>query len=246
MPTDLSYSAWAGASTTGRVVSDRALWLEEWCPTCRAAPGTRCCSPYYRKTRPPTGLHVARGWRARTCPTCKATAGEPCRTPSGREGLAYPRGEATSRTARAARRRSGLAGTRSARRDDRDRPVQRARRTGRSNRQDRAESARRRESSSTSSVGRAVTSSARARGARLGSLRLVRRSAADCRNRRLDERGQACGDPGPTRRCAIRGARVTRKEGAPPRLTSGESARGPPAPLGPDTRKTGCHPVFHT
>jgi hypothetical protein len=41
--------------------------------------------PFYRKTRPPTGLHVARGWRARACPTCKAAAGEPCRTPSGRD-----------------------------------------------------------------------------------------------------------------------------------------------------------------
>lgn len=66
-------------------MSDRALWLEEWCPTCRAAPGTRCRVPYYRKTRPPTRLHVARGWRARACPTCKAVAGDPCRTPSGRE-----------------------------------------------------------------------------------------------------------------------------------------------------------------
>lgn len=66
-------------------MSDRALWLEEWCPTCRAAPGKRCRSPYYRKTRRPTGLHVARGWRARACPTCKAALGEPCRTPSGRE-----------------------------------------------------------------------------------------------------------------------------------------------------------------
>ncbi len=65
---------------------DRALWLEEWYPTCRAAPGTRRRSPYYyRKTRPPPGLHVARGWRARTCPTCKTAADEPRRTPSGRE-----------------------------------------------------------------------------------------------------------------------------------------------------------------
>jgi hypothetical protein len=68
-------------------VSDRALWLDEWCPTCRAAPGARCRLPYYRKTRPPTGLHVARGWRARPCPRCKAPAGEACRTPSGREAL---------------------------------------------------------------------------------------------------------------------------------------------------------------
>ena len=35
---------------------------------------------------------------------------------------------------------------------------------------------------------------------------------------------------------------MTGKEGVPPRLTGGESARGPPAPLGPDTRKTGLPP----
>lgn len=23
-------------------MSDRSLWLEEWCPTCRVAPGARC------------------------------------------------------------------------------------------------------------------------------------------------------------------------------------------------------------
>jgi hypothetical protein len=66
-------------------MSDRALWLDEWCPTCRAAPGARCRVNYLSKTRPPTPLHVARGWRARSCPTCKALPGEPCRTPSGRE-----------------------------------------------------------------------------------------------------------------------------------------------------------------
>jgi hypothetical protein len=66
-------------------VSDRALWLEERCPTCKAAPGARCRTPYLRKTRPPTRLHVARGWRARRCPTCKVLPGEPCLTPSGRE-----------------------------------------------------------------------------------------------------------------------------------------------------------------
>jgi hypothetical protein len=66
-------------------MSDRALWLEEWCPTCHAAPASRCRLPYQRKTRPNTRLHVARGWRARPCPTCKAAAGEQCRTPSGRQ-----------------------------------------------------------------------------------------------------------------------------------------------------------------
>jgi hypothetical protein len=66
-------------------VSDRALWLEEWCPTCRVAPGARCRTTFLSKTRTATRLHIARGWRARRCPTCKVPAGERCRTPSGRE-----------------------------------------------------------------------------------------------------------------------------------------------------------------
>jgi hypothetical protein len=66
-------------------MSDRALWLDEWCPTCRAAPGARRRVHYLSKTRPPAPLHVARGWRARSCPTCKALPDERCRTPSGRE-----------------------------------------------------------------------------------------------------------------------------------------------------------------
>ena len=74
-----------GASATGHVVSDRALWLDEWCPTCRVAPGSRCRTSYLSRTRSQTKLHVARGWRAGPCPKCKALSGEPCRTPSGRE-----------------------------------------------------------------------------------------------------------------------------------------------------------------
>ena len=67
-------------------MSDRALWLDEWCPTCRAAPGARCRLPWgHRTTAKPSALHIARGWRARPCPKCKATPGESCRTPSGRE-----------------------------------------------------------------------------------------------------------------------------------------------------------------
>ena len=67
-------------------MSDRSLWLEEWCPECRASPGTRCRQPWFSSTRRPSPwLHVTRGWRARRCPTCKAQPGEPCRTPSGRE-----------------------------------------------------------------------------------------------------------------------------------------------------------------
>jgi hypothetical protein len=60
---------------------DRALWLDEWCPTCRVAPDARCRLPWgHRGTAKPSALHVARGWRARLCPTCKAIPGEPCRT----------------------------------------------------------------------------------------------------------------------------------------------------------------------
>jgi hypothetical protein len=66
-------------------MSDRAPRLEEWCPICRSAPGARCRVHYLSKSRPPTPLHVARGWRGRWCPTCKALPGDGCHTPSGRE-----------------------------------------------------------------------------------------------------------------------------------------------------------------
>ena len=67
-------------------MSDRALWLDEWCPTCRAAPSARRRLPWgCRTTAKPSALHIARGWRARPCPKCKAAPGECCRTPSGRE-----------------------------------------------------------------------------------------------------------------------------------------------------------------
>lgn len=68
-----------------KLMSDRALWLDEWCPTCRVMPGARCRISWVRKTREATPLHVARGWRARPCPTCKALPGDPCRRPSGGE-----------------------------------------------------------------------------------------------------------------------------------------------------------------
>jgi hypothetical protein len=62
-------------------MSDRALWLEEWCPTCRAAPGARCRVHYLNKTRRPSPLHVACPF----VPDVKALPDERCRTPSGRE-----------------------------------------------------------------------------------------------------------------------------------------------------------------
>ena len=67
-------------------MSDRQIWLEEWCPECRASPGTRCRQPWFSRNRQSSRwLHVTRGWRARPCPACKAQPGDPCRTPSGRE-----------------------------------------------------------------------------------------------------------------------------------------------------------------
>jgi hypothetical protein len=71
-------------------VSDRTVWLEQWCPECGAAPGARC-SRWSRGRRvgggrivPAAQLHVARGWLERPCPTCKAPISERCSTPSGR------------------------------------------------------------------------------------------------------------------------------------------------------------------
>lgn len=72
-------------------MSDRSAWLEQWCPTCHAAPGARCGRWLWgrRGTRgrvvPIAHLHVARGWLERPCPTCKAPAGERCSAPTGRE-----------------------------------------------------------------------------------------------------------------------------------------------------------------
>jgi hypothetical protein len=73
---------------TGHRLSDRRAWLDEWCPHCWAAPGSRCRQDRYssrKRPSPAACLHVARGWRARRCPTCKALPGDPCHTPSGRE-----------------------------------------------------------------------------------------------------------------------------------------------------------------
>ena len=71
-------------------MSDRAAWLEQWCPTCHAAPAARCSDWRWGRRsggrRVPIGyLHVARGWFERVCPTCNAQPGERCATPSGRE-----------------------------------------------------------------------------------------------------------------------------------------------------------------
>ena len=71
-------------------MSDRSAWLDQWCPECRAAPGSRCHQWRWgrglreRQVALPR-LHAARGWLERPCPTCKAGAGERCSTPTGRE-----------------------------------------------------------------------------------------------------------------------------------------------------------------
>lgn len=67
-------------------MSDRAAWLERWCPQCQASPGARCRQwRWGRRTVPVAHLHTARGWLERRCPTCAAPAGARCSTPSGRE-----------------------------------------------------------------------------------------------------------------------------------------------------------------
>jgi hypothetical protein len=223
-------------------MSDRALWLAEWCPTCRVAPAARCRMPYLTRTRAPTRLHVARGWRVRPCPTCRADPGEACRHPLRTRGVAHASGAPASRTARARDGRSGLATARIAERHDRDRAVQRPRRPGRSGRPDRAEPPGRRRSGRRRAVDRTRRALPCARGACLGSVRLVRRTTADRRHRGVDHRRPARGDRGPTRWSEIRGARVTSLEAVPPRRTRSASARGPPARACSETRKTGLAP----
>ena len=65
-------------------MSDRAAWLELWCPECHASPGARCRQWRWGPTSRGAPLHVARGWRERRCPTCAAPEGGRCSTPSGR------------------------------------------------------------------------------------------------------------------------------------------------------------------
>jgi hypothetical protein len=70
-------------------LSDRRMWLDEWCPYCWSPAGVRCRlhghSSGKRSAGPSAIMHVARGWRGRPCPSCRALAGERCHTPSGRE-----------------------------------------------------------------------------------------------------------------------------------------------------------------
>jgi hypothetical protein len=174
-------------------MSDRASWLEECCPTCRVAPGARCRNPYARKTRSPARLHVARGWRARACPTCKALPGEPCRTASGREA------SHTHQARRRPGRRELLSGEsvwqELEARGATIATVPFSARAGRGGRIDRIVLSRL-DGRELVDVGRWTSHDElwrRARGAGLGSVRIVRRSAPDRRDGGVD-------DPGPPRR----------------------------------------------
>ena len=79
-------------------MSDRAAWLERWCPECGGSSGSRCQRWHWGRrgsaggTVPVTCLHVTGGWLERSYPTCRAAAGERCLTPSGREVLRVHRG----------------------------------------------------------------------------------------------------------------------------------------------------------
>ena len=181
-------------------MSDRALWLEEWCPTCRAAPGARCRLPWSRRaTAKPSALHAARGWRARPCPKCKASPGESCRTPSGREAsrihearLRPGRYELLARDdvwAELERRGATIA------------TVPFSGRAGRGGSVDRivAESSRRQRAGRRRALEWARRALLRARGADMGSLRIVRRSAAHRGYRHVDGSRSTRGNRGPTR-----------------------------------------------
>ena len=74
-------------------MSDRAPWLQQWCPERHAASGHLCTLTYgttqrsQRRAAPSTQLEVARGWferpYERPYPTCKAAVGERCSIPTG-------------------------------------------------------------------------------------------------------------------------------------------------------------------
>ena len=200
-------------------MSDRALWLDEWCPTCRAAPGARCRVHYLSKTRPPTPLHVARGWRGRSCPTCKALPGERCSNPSGREASRIH--QARLRPGRRELLSGESVWQELEARGATIATVPFSGRAGRGGRTDRIvlSRARSRRAGRRRAVDRTRRALLRARGADLGSVRVVCRSAADRRDRHLDGGRPPRRDRRTTRRQALRGARVSGLEVVPPRRT---------------------------
>lgn len=106
-------------------MSDRAAWLEDWCPRCGAAPGSRCRSPSPGGIHSAVALwhlHPARGWRSRSCPTCQAIPGETCRARSGRGAV-----DRSGRPVLPRPGRGGITATAGlSRRDARSRPTSRA------------------------------------------------------------------------------------------------------------------------
>ena len=105
-------------------MSDRALWLAEWCPTCAASAGARCRALRVRGPSPAAGLHVARGWRQRTCPKCHALPGEVCVTPDGSPRVRASQRAASSRRWRVDAHKRGVGGARAPRREARGSAVQ--------------------------------------------------------------------------------------------------------------------------
>ena len=219
-------------------MSDRLAWLEQWCPECHAAPGARCTR--WRSGRGGRSravvvphIHVARGWFERSCPTCKAAAGEPLRDADGPEGLARPRGPTAARPLRAGLASGGLGRAQPPGCDRRHRSVLGPCWRRWAHGHDPAAQARRRQVGRDRAVDVSRRALSRARSARLGSLRDLRRASARRRRGHLVERGQVRPHPRQAWRAHVRGARRVNGPCSPrdrltvPRQTG--LARGPPA-----------------
>jgi hypothetical protein len=94
-------------------MSDRALWLEQWCPECRVAPDSRWRASWLRTTRSPSKLHVARVART-AMPDMQGTPRRAVPHPIGSRVLAHARGSAATRSPRADLGQAGLAASLSA------------------------------------------------------------------------------------------------------------------------------------
>ena len=121
----------------GDIVSDRVLWLQERCPTCRAASGARCRARSFSRTSPPTPAARRARVADAAVPNVQGRSGRAVSKAVRTPGLAHASGAATPRTARARVERVVLAGARGAGHDDGVGSIQRPRRPGWSRRQDR-------------------------------------------------------------------------------------------------------------
>ena len=213
-------------------MSDRRLWLEEWCSRCSAAPG-RCCRVDFGAKRrgPAPWRHIARGHRERRCPTCKAYPGEPCRTPSGREASG-------PHEARLRAGAGGLVG-----RDQvwaqlgrllcagRGGAVLGAQRARRPSREHHAVVTGRCAACGEAAVGRG-RARIRARRAGVGSVRGVRRPSRDPRGHLVDSRGSPAPDLRGAAAPTVRGdRRVIPPCGLRPARRQHRLARGPPGAI---------------